>query len=48
MDIPVLSEDAVAYNLDDLNEKLRVLDQWSYHARLYRASDYVAKIKISN
>lgn len=45
MDIPVLSEDAVAYNLDDLNEKLRVLDQWSYHARLYRASDYVAKNK---
>ena len=45
MDIPVLSEDAVAYNLDDLNEKLRVLDQWSYHARLYRASAYVAKNK---
>lgn len=45
MDIPVLSEDAVAYNLDDLNKKLRVLDQWSYHARLYRASAYVAENK---
>lgn len=45
MDIPVLSEDAVAYNLDDLNKKLRVLDQWSYHARLYRASEYVAENK---
>lgn len=45
MDIPVLSEDAVAYNIDDLNKKLRVLDQWSYHARLYRASEYVAENK---
>ncbi|WP_311491793.1 acyl-CoA dehydratase activase-related protein [uncultured Anaerococcus sp.] len=45
MDIPVLSEDAVAYNVDDLNNKLRVLDQWSYHARLYRASAYVARNK---
>lgn len=45
MDIPVLSEDAVAYNIDDLDNKLRVLDQWSYHARLYRASEYVAKNK---
>src|SRR5699024_4281599 len=45
MDIPVLSEDAVAYNIDDLDSKLRVLDQWSYHARLYRASEYVAANK---
>ena len=45
MDIPVLSEDAVAYNVADLDSKLRVLDQWSYHARLYRASEYVAENK---
>ncbi|WP_276882034.1 acyl-CoA dehydratase activase-related protein [Anaerococcus tetradius] len=41
MQIPVLSEDAIAYNSDDLNYELRVLDQWSYHARLYRAAQYV-------
>ena len=45
MDIPVLSEDAVAYNAGDLDNKLRVLDQWSYHARLYRAGQYVAENK---
>ena len=45
MDIPVLSEDAVAYNIEDLDSSLRVLDQWSYHARLYRASEYVAANK---
>ena len=43
MNIPVLSEDGVAYNLTDVDSKLRVLDQWSYHARLYRASAYVAE-----
>ena len=42
MRIPVLSEDAIAYNLEDIDSKVRVLDQWSYHARLYRASEYVA------
>lgn len=42
MDLPVLSEDAVAYNVGDLDSKLRVLDQWSYHARLYRSAEYVA------
>ena len=41
MNIPVLSEDAIAYNVDDLSYDLRVLDQWSYHARLYRAAEYV-------
>lgn len=41
MNIPVLSEDAIAYNADDLSYDLRVLDQWSYHARLYRAAQYV-------
>lgn len=43
MGLPVLSEDAIAYNMGDINKDLRVLDQWSYHARLYRAANYVAK-----
>lgn len=42
MRLPVLSEDAVAYNIEDLDIDTRVLDQWSYHARLYRAAEYVA------
>ena len=42
MKIPVISEDAVAYNIEDVDTKVRVLDQWSYHARLYRAAEYVA------
>ena len=33
----VLSEDSVAH-LGRLDDSLRVLDQWSYHSRLYRAS----------
>lgn len=45
MRIPVLSEDAIAYNISDLDYKTRVLDQWSYHARLYRASEFVANHK---
>ncbi len=42
MRIPVISEDAVAYNIEDIEANTRVLDQWSYHARLYRAAEYVA------
>jgi len=42
MKIPVISEDAVAYNIKDVDTKVRVLDQWSYHARLYRAAEYIA------
>ena len=42
MKIPVISEDAVAYNIEDVDTKVRVLDQWSYNARLYRAAEYVA------
>ena len=42
MRIPVISEDAVAYNIEDMDSQVRVLDQWSYHARLYRAAEYVA------
>ena len=43
MRIPVLSEDAIAYSIEDLKYETRVLDQWSYHARLYRAAEFVAK-----
>ncbi|MFV0424068.1 MAG: acyl-CoA dehydratase activase-related protein [Bacilli bacterium] len=38
----VLSEDSVAHlSKDELD--LRVLDQWSFHSRLYLAADYVTK-----
>lgn len=43
MGIAVLSEDAVAANSPDLTNDLRVLDQWVYHSRLYRAAAYVAE-----
>ena len=43
MRIPVLLEDAIAYSTEDLENKTRVLDQWSYHARLYRAAEFVGK-----
>lgn len=43
MKLPVLSEDAISYNLDDLDHDTRVLDQWTYHARLYRAAKFVAQ-----
>lgn len=37
----VLTEDSVS-NLGELNEPLRVLDQWTYHSRLYRAANFVS------
>ena len=43
MGLAVLSEDAVAMNVEDVSEQLRVLDQWVYHARLYRAAEYISK-----
>lgn len=43
-DMAVLTEDSVAY-LSDLEYPLRVVDQWMYHSRLYRAATYVAKSK---
>lgn len=36
----VLSEDSVAH-LSQLKRPLRVLDQWSYHSRLYDAAEFV-------
>lgn len=37
----VLSEDAVAYRMD-MPQSIRVLDQWMYHSRLYKAANYVS------
>ncbi len=38
----VLTEDSIAH-LGKTERPLRVLDQWVYHARLYRAATFVAK-----
>ncbi|MDD7347769.1 MAG: acyl-CoA dehydratase activase-related protein [Clostridiales bacterium] len=38
----VLTEDAIPENFD-IKNPLRVLDQWTYHARLYRAASYVGQ-----
>lgn len=40
----VLSEDSIARKTDVKGE-LRVLDQWVYHSRLYRAAEFVGKNK---
>lgn len=37
----VLTEDSICYDASDL--KLRVVDQWTYHSRVYRAADYVCQ-----
>lgn len=37
----VLTEDSVSH-MGKLHGKLRVVDQWVYHSRLYRAASYVA------
>lgn len=42
----VLSEDSVADKGDVV--KVDVLNQWTYHARLYRAADFVVKRKNAN
>lgn len=38
----VLTEDSIAH-LAEVDRPLRVVDQWVYHSRLYRAAAYVAK-----
>lgn len=38
----VLSEDSVAHLSED-NLNLRILDQWMYHSRLYKAADFVSR-----
>jgi len=40
-DMAVLTEDSVSH-LGVLKDKLRVVDQWMYHSRLYRAAAFVA------
>ena len=39
-DMAVLSEDSVCH-LSSLVRPVRVLDQWTYHSRLYKAADFV-------
>ena len=41
-DMVVLSEDSVAH-LADFERPVRVLDQWMYHSRMYRAATFVAQ-----
>jgi len=40
--IAVLTEDSIAYQLK-MRRPMRVLDQWVYHSRLYRAAEFVGK-----
>jgi len=40
----VLSEDSISH-LDKPHRPLRVIDQWTYHTRLYAATSYVCKEK---
>lgn len=42
--IAVLTGDAVA-SLGSVDDDLRVIDQWTYHSRLYRTAHYVGKNK---
>ncbi|WP_297569945.1 2-hydroxyacyl-CoA dehydratase [uncultured Anaerovibrio sp.] len=41
-DLPIISEDAV-YHMPVKSEPLKIVNQWSYHARLYHAAHYVAE-----
>ena len=41
-DLPIISEDAV-YHMPVQSEPLKIVNQWSYHARLYHAAHYVAE-----
>lgn len=40
--LAVLTEDAICYDAAK-NMKLRVVDQWAYHSRIYHAADVVCK-----
>ena len=46
LNLAVLSEDSVYERGEKL--KVNVLNQWTYHARLYRAADFAAKHKNVN
>ena len=41
----VLSEDSIAHLCKTMDMPLRVVDQWTYHGRVYRAANMVAKDK---
>lgn len=43
-DVAVLSEDSIAH-LGSIERPSRVVDQWTYHTRLYSAAEYVARQK---
>ena len=40
----VLTEDSICH-LGQVKRPLRVVDQWVYHSRLYRAASFVSKNK---
>ena len=40
--LSVLTEDSVCHLIND-RKQLRVVDQWTYHSRLYNAADFVGK-----
>jgi len=40
--LAILTEDSICH-LSKLDTKLRVVDQWSYHSRIYHAADVVAR-----
>ena len=42
--LAVLTEDSICH-LSNLDTKLRVVDQWSYHSRIYHAADVVSQYK---
>ena len=42
--LAVLTEDSICH-LSKLKTKLRVVDQWSYHSRVYHAADVVSQYK---
>ncbi|MCM1052926.1 MAG: 2-hydroxyacyl-CoA dehydratase [Ruminococcus sp.] len=39
--LAIFTEDSICYDASDM--KLRIVDQWSYHSRVYRACDVVVK-----
>ena len=45
MGAALISEDAISSHISprDLNTNLHVLNQWTYHSRLYAAAKYVAE-----
>ena len=40
--LAVLTEDSIAH-LGEVKRPIRVVDQWTFHSRLYRAADFVGK-----